>query len=411
MSVLASLKAVSRRGFFHLLTSNVLIGFLGFASQLFVAKVLGPENIASIKIYQNYINIIAVVAMVGMNTAVLKLCSESDDSFIRANVLRVAFLSVLVISGIAITIFKVFLKNDIILSDSSTLDLFRKYTFVVLLINFNYLFSAYYQALQHIKKLAIIQLITKTIGIIIIIHGSGKFGVNGYMIGFVSLYLLSSFAFLLDKWKVFFQPFVKLDTVGKEFITYSSFGYLSNLTSQISILLDIIILNSFHFTRWEIGQYGFASIVISGFQLIITSEQQFFIPIYAKLGSQQKEATYYKLRKNSVFYSILLVGLGSISYFILVFSVFTEYKESLLFFLVLLISWGIRFNYCNEMMFLFSKGCIRSNFFISLTSVFINFTAQLILIRSIGVVGAALGQLCTSLIVLVLYNKAVKKCF
>ena len=68
---------VAYKGFFHLLSANFIIGFLGFGSQLLVAKFLTPTELGEVRIIQSYVAVAAIIAGFGFNTAVLKLCSES----------------------------------------------------------------------------------------------------------------------------------------------------------------------------------------------------------------------------------------------------------------------------------------------------------------------------------------------
>jgi O-antigen/teichoic acid export membrane protein len=66
-----------KNGFFHLLSTNVLIQMLGFGSTLAVAKLLSPEELGSVKLLQSYSGIFAVFAGFGLSTALLKYCSEN----------------------------------------------------------------------------------------------------------------------------------------------------------------------------------------------------------------------------------------------------------------------------------------------------------------------------------------------
>src|SRR5450759_59028 len=68
---------IRQKGFFHLLSANLLIQVVSFASQLFVAGILSPDDIGRIKIIQTYLSIFSIVAGMGFNSSTLKLCSEN----------------------------------------------------------------------------------------------------------------------------------------------------------------------------------------------------------------------------------------------------------------------------------------------------------------------------------------------
>jgi len=72
-------KDVEKKGFFHLVSANLIIGFLGFGSQLLVAKYLTPVELGQIKTIQAFINVATIIASFGFGISVLKLCSEKKS--------------------------------------------------------------------------------------------------------------------------------------------------------------------------------------------------------------------------------------------------------------------------------------------------------------------------------------------
>ena len=70
---------VFNKGFFHLIGSNTLLAAFGFLSQLFVAWILKPEDIGTIKILQTYVSIFITLGALGYDVSVLKLCSENRN--------------------------------------------------------------------------------------------------------------------------------------------------------------------------------------------------------------------------------------------------------------------------------------------------------------------------------------------
>ena len=75
------------KGFFHLLSANYLIGFIGFASQLLVVKFLTPTEMGYIKLIQSYLAVFIIFAGFGFNTAILKICSEQIEITVKQKIL------------------------------------------------------------------------------------------------------------------------------------------------------------------------------------------------------------------------------------------------------------------------------------------------------------------------------------
>ncbi len=71
------LSEISAKGFFHLLSANVLIQLVAFASQLFVAGILLPEDVGRIKIITTFLSVFSIIGGMGLHASTLKLCSEN----------------------------------------------------------------------------------------------------------------------------------------------------------------------------------------------------------------------------------------------------------------------------------------------------------------------------------------------
>lgn len=71
------LNEIKQKGFFHLLSANLLIQAVAFASQLFVAGILSPEDIGRIKFIQTLLSVFSIFAGMGFSASTLKLCSEN----------------------------------------------------------------------------------------------------------------------------------------------------------------------------------------------------------------------------------------------------------------------------------------------------------------------------------------------
>jgi O-antigen/teichoic acid export membrane protein len=74
------LNDIHSKGFFHLFSANTLIHVIEFGSQLFVAWILLADDIGRIKSLQTFASVGVIIAGLGFNTSILKLCSEKNVS-------------------------------------------------------------------------------------------------------------------------------------------------------------------------------------------------------------------------------------------------------------------------------------------------------------------------------------------
>jgi len=182
-----------KRGFFHLLSANIFIQLVSFASQLFVAGILAPADMGRIKIIQTYLSIFSIVAGMGFNTSVLKLCSEersfSDKKKIFQSALLFTILSTLSLYFIII-ILNAFgiLSTDKIIQTLIPLGLFPIVTNSLFMV-----FVAYFQATKKIKLISNLTVLNKLIAIIAIISFTCWLGIKGYYLAYNLSFILMLF--------------------------------------------------------------------------------------------------------------------------------------------------------------------------------------------------------------------------
>jgi O-antigen/teichoic acid export membrane protein len=94
------LRNIRQKGFFHLLSANILIQLFAFVSQLFVAGILSAEDIGRIKIIQTYLSIFSIIAGMGFNASTLKICSEHKSKQQLSEYFNSAFVFTLISSSL-----------------------------------------------------------------------------------------------------------------------------------------------------------------------------------------------------------------------------------------------------------------------------------------------------------------------
>lgn len=199
-SLITILKKGAKVGFFHLLSANILLQIAGFGGQIFLTRVLSVEDIGRIRVLQSFLSILLMLATVGMNTTILKLCSEDITQKEKYRILKMSiFLSVIVSFGVmGITFIAAVcsvLSNDEIINEQMLIYILQL-PFLVL----NSLGMAYLQSQQKIKTMSNLQSFTKIFVLIVSTVCAFTFGLMGYISGLViATSITSSLLFYLLK--------------------------------------------------------------------------------------------------------------------------------------------------------------------------------------------------------------------
>ena len=153
----------SSRGFFHLLSANVLIQIVAFASQLFVAGILSPDDVGRIKVIMTFLSVFSVVGSMGFNGSTLKLCSENRT---QAEVRQIFSAGVLftLISTIAFYLLAILLNSFGLFSSDKMIKWLIPMGLFPLITNSVFMvLVAYFQAIKEIKIMSRITIVNKLI--------------------------------------------------------------------------------------------------------------------------------------------------------------------------------------------------------------------------------------------------------
>jgi O-antigen/teichoic acid export membrane protein len=402
---------IYKLGYYHILTVNTLSTLFGFASQLFVAWILTVEEIGQIRIMQSFLSYAVLIGGLGFNSSTLKLCSEKrpvgealylyKKSLVYAGILSIATL----IGFVILNFFGLLIKNK---SFENPLSILLLSVFPLVI---NGIDASYLQSLREFKQLSRIQLISRIISIILIISLTYLKGLYGFIIAnvignFTASFLLFS---VVNKINIGVKP-IKLNNPFDLHLKYSVFAFLSNITFQLSVFLDMILLNYLVKDDLKgIGSYGFATIVISFFLIITYSFQQVLVPVFSNSSSNLSEwRGLFKKYSRVYFISISIievVGLVSLPFMLeLVFG--TKFQKIGPFFLLLWLAWYMKSLFSIHSSALFSLGRLKVIFISSLLMVVIGLPLNYFMINKYGVIGAGMANVITSLAGLIIYYYA-----
>ncbi len=385
---------IREKGFFHLLSANMLIQFVAFASQLFVAGILASDDIGRIKVIQTYLSVFLILAGMGFNASTLKLCSE-NRSLDEQNTLFRSALLFTIISSIS-TYIIVLVLNSLSIFSSDTLIkwLIPIGLFPIISNSIFMVFVSYFQASKRIKLLSKITISNKLISIVAIIVFTYWLGIKGYYIAYNLSFLLMLIVCIKIygseiNYKLFYFSKLSQFKLHWHYAKTSMFAYL---LSEISAYVDIILLTVFINDMYQIGHYSFALTLTVIIRLFPSTVQQITVPYFSSLSHIKEEFEVAFKRYNKILYAIIFITLVVLVLITptLVNLVFKgKFDESMNFFPYLALGWSLRQLAQLQNGAIFGLGKIKYNVYTSVITLTFNVLTILILIYYYGIMGAA----------------------
>lgn len=406
------LNDIYSKGFFHLFSANSLIHLIEFGSQLFVAWILLADDIGRIKSLQTFAAVGVIIAGLGFNTSILKLCSEKNVTndekqtlFASAIKTTLLFSFFTVLLGIVLSYFNL-ISNDII-----TNNLFVYYCLSIPLLALNNLLTAYYQALKEFKKVSVLLIIARIIHVTIIISLTYFFGINGFITGIILGFFISTIL-LLSKIE-FISSWNKTTAVHfKKNWRLAKYAFLGGIINTLSLYLDIFFLNHLVNNPKEIGFYSFALTLIAGLRILTYTAQQFVTPFYSEFSSNDTQILKAFKKSNRIF-GITISAVGIVSVLIVPFVIhflFAEkYDDSMFYFQVLTLSWVIWSSVSLKGPFLLAIGQLKETFKMAVVIFITTVLPYWFLVKTYQVKGALYGQVFVAIVTLIVVNVGFKK--
>ena len=385
---------IRQKGFFHLLSANLLIQVVSFASQLFVAGILSPDDIGRIKIIQTYLSIFSIVAGIGFNSSTLKLCSENRTTEEKKSLFQSA-LFFTIISTISLYVIILILNiSGLFSSDKLIQWLIPLGLFPIITNSVFMVFVSFFQASKKIKLISNLTISNKLISIIAIILFTYWAGIKGYYVAFNLSFILMLFVSFrisgfITKSEIFSTKNISYFSIHWKYAKTSMLAYL---LSEISAFVDIILINYLINDMHQIGYYSFALTITVIIKIIPSTVQQITLPYFSSLAEQKDEFLKAFKRYNKILYLIVAITLIAILIFIpfLIHWIFNgKYDPSLQYFPFLAIGWSFRMLTQLQNGAIFGIGKIHYNVYTSLITLIFNIIIISISIYFFGLMGAA----------------------
>lgn len=365
---------------------------------------------------QSFMSVFVVLAGFGFNISILKLCSE-DRSIEEKNYLfrkGVCYSILPQLLTFLIILFCIY--NNMLSSDSLINSVFIIYSLGIFPLALDSSILSYLQSLKMIKEYSTVQIITKPIGVILLILLTYYFSLYGYATAIVISYVLTLVVVLIRNKALIFSKLNSVPNPFKLHMNYSFYSMLTNVIGMILISIDIFILNFFSVDRLELGYYSFATIFIGMLGIITRTVLQITHPHFSEKSNNFvkwiSSFNKYNRLMNYTLISIFCLSLIFVTIF-MTYILNGKYYNSIYYFIVLAFAWLIRDSSAFRGSALFGLGKIRVNFMINLVSLLFHALLIVLFIQCFGIHGVPfamiLGGLVTYVLSFSVFNRIVAK--
>lgn len=409
-------KNVSTKGFFNLLSANVLINVLAFALQLLVAGILSPDDVGRLKILRTWLSIFSILGSMGFSGSTLKLCSENRTEKEVKSIFSASIIFTL-ITTIAVYLLILLLNWFELLSKESIIQSLVPLALLPLVVNGMFtLFMNYYLSRKEMKKVSYITSINKTVAFILVVGFTLFFGIKGYYIGLN----IAEFSVVLiviylgrSKFNIGKIDFSSLKGMFKLHWNYALPSFLSNFLADLTTYADVLIISYLLFDEMnDVGFYSFALTLTVMLKVLPATVQQITIPYFSELSNQidKFKLTYRK-------YSRILVVIIAVTLLLVLliippmidFIFKGKYNASFYFFIPLAVGWSIRqFNQIQAAA-LFGLGAIskmaKSMFYVLIINVIFIFIS----LHFGGLIGVAYSSIPCALVEILMFDYYLRK--
>ncbi len=395
-----------RKGFFHLFGANFLSQIIGFAAQVFLAGILSPIDIGRIKILQTYVGTAVLVGKAGLDSSVLKLNSEERPEDQKRPLFTAGLLGVGVTGMLTLLVLWAVNGAGALTSDAGLQPLFWLYLVLIPLQSLFETMVAHLQGLQKFRQASTVQIVLRSLNLVLIVVGTIIGGVQGFVAGVVFGAL---FALLWLGWTMR-SDLVRLTLSQTRALLgshwpFARYSLAANSTHQVLLYLEVFFVNYLVQDRTEIGFYGFALTLLVPFVTVTGTLQQWMMPALSKASSNRH--SWWRLYRRYQILTlggsvVLAAGAAAVVPWLLTFVFDGRYADSGYYFLLLLVGWVIRMAYIPMGLALWGLGEIRLNFYSVLIALPFSVTITLFLVRSAGVPGAGLAHIASQVMLAII---------
>ena len=259
---------VWRAGVVHIGASNLLVRGTALAQRIFLARLLGAENIGHIAVITATLSLIRLPAGAGTFTVVNKLVAESDHDVNAQREIVGTSIWVNLVTTLLVGVCSWFiLSNTSWINDQVANRLLRILVFFLPFMILSEVFSNALIGQRRMRTFARINISLSLIGILVVIPMVYVWSLSGWFINLVLVILLG---FGLLAWSIRAILSLKWNRViSKKIVTIGGFAFLAQLTGTLLVRFDTLSVSAILGDPSATGIYFTASLV---------AQQMIFIP-------------------------------------------------------------------------------------------------------------------------------------
>ncbi|MBO6576730.1 MAG: oligosaccharide flippase family protein [Rhodothermales bacterium] len=395
---------LARKGLVELISANFLMQFVGFGLLILLPRLVTEAEIGQIKLLQTWTDLLVIVAGLGMNTAILKLCSDRRPVGEKQALLRFASVRTAAWSVAVVALVWMIAQTGLLSSDPVVSRWLPVYAVIVPFSALALLAAAYLQALKEIRAMARAQVLVRLQSVAIILLATWQFGLPGFVYSSLA-------AFAAALW-----PYVRL--IGLDFLripaqkasatfrAIAGWSVLGNVTNTIGKYADIYVLGLFALDPVQLGYYSLATIFVIPASVVTSSIQTIVTP-YLSEGSTDRTWFTNSLVRTQLQTVLVAVGaalLARAAATVVVFTLYDPGYQAVLPFLdVLLVFFVLRSAYSVVASGHIALGLTRYNFIASAIMAVVALTLTYLALQRFGFEGVAWAKVITAALMIGVY--------
>jgi O-antigen/teichoic acid export membrane protein len=401
---------LARKGLVELISANFMMQFVGFGLLIFLPRFVSEADIGRIKVLQTYTDLLVVIAGLGMNTAVLKLCSDRRPHEDRIAIFRLAAMRTAVAGVLATLVVFLAVRSGLWRGDPTVLNWLPVYAVIVPFAAVSFVAAAYLQALKRIKEMARAQVLVRIQSVVLILLSTWQFGLQGFVLSSVAAFVLGLWPFVRMLWKDFTEA--GRTKMSAAFRSIAKFSVLGNVMNSIGKYADIYVLGLFALDPVELGYYSLATIFVIPASVVTASIQTIVTP-YLSEGSADRAwfaKTLVRTQLQTVGVAVvaaLVARLGATGVVALLYA--PGYEAALGYLDVLLIFFVVRSSYAVLAAGHIALGLTKYNFIASAIMAVLAVTFTFVALDMYGFMGVAWAKVITGAIMIVIYSLLAKR--
>ncbi len=333
------------RGFFHIVSANILNKCIMFGTSIFLVKILSKSDYGIWTYSFNIISFFMLLGGLGVDNGIIYYGTLTDDKEKKRAYLKFGLIyGTLFNIIIALIIFLGIYIYDFPIKNSQII--LEYLSFLPAFITVVSIFMGYFRSDFKNKQFSLLSLINSALLFICILIGS-LYSLKGVVLGHYVAYALTiiiAIVFCRSFWNSSETKYTLPKDFKLEFLKYSFTCSLTNAVSSVLYILDVFLVGLILKDTNTLASYKTATLIPFGLNFIPLSIMIFCGPYFTKMSQNYKDLRYYYMKlKRSLFILnfFICIGLYLLAPYIINIFFGEDYIDSITIFKVLVIGYFI----------------------------------------------------------------------